>query len=511
MQLPSTDTPAPTTPTKPTMSGLRKIAGNAASMLTSDAVNRSTTFVLYALIARHLGTHEFGQMSLALTLFYIAQVFALAGVKQVIVRAVAKDRTKTRQYLTSGSVIVVASSLLSIAGLMLFVALVGYSADTAAIILLISVGLFPYTLSAICEAVFQAWERMRYIAYANVPANIAKVVLAFVVLSMGYGLYSLVALLLFSLAAVMVIEWWLMLRHIARPAIKMDLRFSRALVKESSTFLGIDAFIAIMGSVNILLLSKLATEQEVGLYSSANQLMVPLMLVYQGIVLSVYPIMCRRFDTSPQSLKRISEYLIEVLLVLALPIVVGLFFLSDQVLLLLYANKDFVLASEVLRIIIWTSVLTALTNVLGQVLWASLREKVTLRIVIVDGVVGLVFGAILIGPFGLVGAAVAAVLTKIVDYIQHYVSVSRVLPGIRITRLAWKPAVASAGMGVYLALVKDQDLIVTILFSGLLYLGLLFALAAWSSGGLRRLKARYLDVLARETAMQPGIDTGVDV
>jgi len=392
------------------MSGLRKVAGNAASMLTSDAVNRATTFVLYALIARHLGTHEFGQMSLALTLFYISQVIALAGVKQVIVRAVARDRTTTSQYLTNGTLIVGLASLLAIAGLMLFVLLIGYSADTAAVILLISIGLLPYAFSAICEAIFQAWERMRYIAYANVPANVAKVVLAFLLLSSGYGLYYLIVLLLLTLAMVAIIEWWLMLRHIARPIMKIDLRFCVSLVKVSVTFLGIDTIIAIMGSINILFLSKLAGEAEVGLYSSANQLMVPLMLIYQGIVLSVYPIMCRRFDTSPQSLKRISEYLIELLLVIALPVVVGLFYLAGPVLLLLYGNKDFVLASTALRIMIWLLVLTALTNVLGQVLWASLREKVTLRIVAVDAVVGLLLGAILIVPFGLVGAAIATVL-----------------------------------------------------------------------------------------------------
>src|SRR5437762_882548 len=172
MHSPSTDTLAPQAPPKHTMSNLRRIAANAASMLTSDAVNRATTFVLYALIARHLGSYEFGQMSLALTLFYLAQVFALAGLKQVIVRAVARDRSTTSQYLTNGSLILCLSTLLSVAGLLLFVLLLGYSTDTTTVILLISVGLLPYSLSAICEAVFQAWERMRYIAYANVPANI---------------------------------------------------------------------------------------------------------------------------------------------------------------------------------------------------------------------------------------------------------------------------------------------------------------------------------------------------
>src|SRR5438046_8833574 len=113
---------------------------------------------------------------------------------------------------------------------------------------------------------------MRYIAYANVPANVAKVVLAFLLLSSGYGLYHLIVLLLLTLALVAIVEWWLMLRHIARPVMKIDLHFCVSLVKVSVTFLGIDAIIALIASINILFLSKLAGEAEVGLYSSANQL-----------------------------------------------------------------------------------------------------------------------------------------------------------------------------------------------------------------------------------------------
>jgi len=71
---------------------LRKIGGNAISIFTSDAMNRATNFVLYALVARHLGAREFGQLSLALTLFYVFQVSAVAGVKMFITREVARDR-----------------------------------------------------------------------------------------------------------------------------------------------------------------------------------------------------------------------------------------------------------------------------------------------------------------------------------------------------------------------------------------------------------------------------------
>src|SRR5205814_1196770 len=36
---------------------LRKTSANALSILSSDVMNRATSFVLYALVARHLGAH----------------------------------------------------------------------------------------------------------------------------------------------------------------------------------------------------------------------------------------------------------------------------------------------------------------------------------------------------------------------------------------------------------------------------------------------------------------------
>src|SRR5258708_32401113 len=74
---------------------LRKIGGNALSILTSDVMNRATSFVVYALVARRLGTFEFGQLSLALSLFYTFQVFAVAGGKTLIVSRVAQGRSPT--------------------------------------------------------------------------------------------------------------------------------------------------------------------------------------------------------------------------------------------------------------------------------------------------------------------------------------------------------------------------------------------------------------------------------
>ena len=475
---------------------LRKTTGNALSILTSDVMSRMTSFVLYALVARHLGAQEFGQLSLAFTLFYMFQVFAVGGLKTLIVRQVAKDRAKTQLYFVNGCMIVAFTSLASIVALWSFIHLMHYPPATTRIILLLSFGLLPYSVSAVSEGIFQAWERMRYIACVNVPVNIAKVAGAFLLLTTNRGLYPVVLILLSSFAAIAAVEVWILLRKFSSEPASIDFHFSLATMRSAATFLGIDGTLAVMSSLNILLLSKLATETEVGLYGAATQLMVPLLLVYQSIAQSIFPLMCRKMEPGFQNLKRIAEQAMELLLVLALPAAAGLFFIGDRALSLLYKNPAFSQAFPALRIVTWVLILQVFTSVLGQVLVASHREKITLRIVLVDTVVNLLVGWPLIAMFGLRGAAVALLLTRVADCCQHYIPAAHLLSGIPIATMVWKALVAATCMAAYLAAPSGRPGILTGVSATLIYGAALLAVAIWASGGLRQFRDKYRPLLS---------------
>jgi O-antigen/teichoic acid export membrane protein len=475
---------------------LLKTGGNALSILSSDVMNRATSFILYALVARHLGANEFGQLMVALTLFYTFQVFAVGGLKTLIIRQVAKDRTQTAAYFLNGCAIVMVSSLCSVLALFGFVRVVHYPPETTRVILLLSLGLVPYAFSAVCEGIFQAWERMRYIPYVNVPVNIAKVAAAFLLLSQRRGLYAVVLIVLTSLLVTALIEACIMFRRFPAQHASFHPPFAWRVARSATTFLGIDGIISVMTGLNVILLSKLATETEVGLYSAATQLMVPLLLVYQSIAQSIFPALCQRFQMGIHSLKRIAENAIELLLVLALPTVAGLYLFGDWALSVLYKNPVFSEAFPALRIVSWTLILQVFTSVLGQVLVASHREKVTLRIVAVDTLVNFCVGWPLISHFGLRGAAIALLLTRVADYLQHYIPVSRVLSGIPLARIVWKPAVAAICMVAYLALPSSRFGLLTGISATAIYAGALLVLTIWVSGGLRQFKQKYLILLS---------------
>jgi O-antigen/teichoic acid export membrane protein len=470
---------------------LRQISSNACSILTSDVMNRATSFVLYALVARHLGAREFGQLSLALTLFYVFQVLAMGGLKTLIVRQVAKDLAQTSVYFVNGSLLAVLSSIGSIAVLWVLVRLMHYSSATSLFILLLSLGLLPYTLSAVCEAIFQAWQQMRYISYVNVPANLAKIGAAFLLLSRHRGLDAIVLILLSAFTLVAAIEVWIVLRNFPARHASFDVRFSLATMRSAITFLGIDGTVAIMSSLNFLFLSKLAGEVQVGLYNAATQVVVPLLLVYQSIAQSIFPVMCRKLEPGYQSLKQITEYVLELLLVLALPAVAGLLFVGGWLLSVLYKNSALVQAFPALRIIAWVLVFQVFTSVLGQALVASDRESVTLRIVAVDAVINLAVGWPLISYLGLRGAAIALLLTRMVDCCLHFIPASRLLNGIPLAKIIWKPALAAACMVAYLAVPASPSGILTGIWATLIYCAVLVLLTIWAGGGYRQLLNKY--------------------
>jgi O-antigen/teichoic acid export membrane protein len=470
---------------------LRKIGGNALSILTSDVMNRATSFVLYAMVARKLGAFEFGQLSLSLSLFYIFQVTAVAGLKILIVRDVAKDHSRTRLYLKNGCAIVAATSFVSLGLLFLFVRLMHYSSATNSAVLMLSLGLFPYAITAVCEGIFQAWERMRYIAWVNVPANLAKIGGAYLLLSRNHGLYTVIVVLLASFFTVAGIELWLVLRRFPAQRAAISIPFCLATVRSAITFLAIDKLVALESSLNVILLSKLASETEVGLYSAATQLLVPLALVYQSIAQSIFPVMCRKAEPGSQLLKRIAEQATELLLVLALPTVIGVYFLGNWTLTVLYKNPAFLEAVPALRIMACILIFQVFTSILGQALLACHRERITLRIIVVVLLVSLVAGWPLISHYGLLGAAISLVLTRLIGSIQHYVPVARLLSGISLGRIMWKPLVAAACMAAYLAMPSNLAGALRGISASLVYGAVLLALAILASGGVRQFKARF--------------------
>jgi O-antigen/teichoic acid export membrane protein len=482
----------PLLPSRLNRGPLVKLATNAFAILAGDMTTRVASFVLYALVARHLGTHEFGQMSLGLTYFQSFQFLAVAGIQALVTREVARNRSQTGRYLVNANVAVAGFSLLSVALLVVVAQLLHYTPDTTAVILWLAVGLLPYAISTIYDAVFQAWEQMQHIAYANLVVNLLRIGGCWWLLTRGYGLMALVTLLLAAHIVTVVVKWWLARRYLTDTHAAIDLPFCWQLCRNTLTFLGIDGLVAIMSAFQVILLSKFANEREVGLFNAASQLLVPVSLVFQSAAISIFPAMCRGYQQGAQRLGVMTERLLELLLLVVVPSAVALCVFADDLLQLLYGKAEFAAAAPALQILVGAMVLRVFTQVLGRVLVASLQEKITLRILLVDTLASVVLGFLLIPTWGLLGAAVSTVLVRLLDVALHYVPVTRSLPQrLALEKGLWLPLLATGGALLYWLTPLQQPPLLALLIGGLLYGLLAGVIALVSLGSVDRLKERY--------------------
>lgn len=470
---------------------LARMFKNSAFLLATDVITRATTFVLYALIARYLGAFQFGQLSLALTILFTFQILAPAGLRLLITREVANHREKTNLYLVNGSLIAVIFTMVAYLILWVVILSLDYSAETTRIITIIALGLLPFSLSTICEAIFQGWEKMEYIAYANLPRNLSIIIFGYLLLSRGYGLITISWLLSLTYFIILFFEWIIIVIFIIKPRMILDIGFTRETTKASLSFLGFQGAFAISSTGLIFMLSKFAGEAEVGFYNASSQILTPLMLVLQSVVLSVFPAMCRRFESSIQGLKLLSDNLVELFLGLTFPVVILIIYLSREILLLLYGNQEFLSATTVLQILVLTLIPQAMTTIFGRLLLAAHYEKYLFKIVMICSILSIVIGIFLISRFGLQGAAITTVVFSLVNFSLHYRLTSKIILFPLPLQRLWKSFIASLVYVFFIFFVNGMHPFITGFLGGLLYLVVWISLNILAAGGFNQLTTKY--------------------
>ena len=457
------------------LSTLGRVARNSSAVTTALLLKRGTNFLLYILIARYLGVFAFGQFSLVYNLFLIFEVPAMFGLASLLIREVAKNKPEYGRYLINGHLLVLLASLVSLAIWILAVHLLGYSAEVIRGTYLLGLALIPFSMKNITESVFKAFERMQFIVYAFASANIVQLILVWLLLSRGYGLQWIFALVAGVQFIWLLLDWFFIYRYFPETNWNLDWSFCRQLTKTASIFLGIGVFNIIFLRINVVILSKLSGNRAVGLYNAAFQLIFFFMLISRSLWEAVYPVLSRIFVNNRERFRQYTESSIEFLISLALPLSVLLLFLSE-VILQVYQSQ-FVAAAPVLRILTWLIILMTFERILGGALLASGLQRENLFILIINAICLLVISVLLIERQGLIGAGWAMLISHIISVLLHLSVVYRKLFPINVLRIIWKPLIASLFMSIVIVtLSRLSRLSVTVPAAVFIYGGLLLSL-----------------------------------
>jgi O-antigen/teichoic acid export membrane protein len=406
------------------MSGLKnlfvKIGINAIAILSGEMLSKVSTYFVYFIVGHYAGAEVFGQLALGLALLYTFHVFAVAGLPTLITRKVSMTPESSLQILYNGYLATLLPSLFSIFAMSIFTLAMNYQSLTSQTILLLSLALLPYSLTMIAEATIRGREQMPWIVAGNLPGSILLVSGSYLAMSSGASVVVLAGIVVLSRTLTFFMMqlccWWAF-----KSSQVQGLGFREAwkLLSDSLVFFWSDGVAAIAVSLNSVLLSKYATEREVGYLSASFQLLQPMAMIYRSVGHSSFPALVRAAAAGSSQLASLCAMMISALLRIALPATFVVFWTGKDLLSLAYGNADFEEAGRILQILSVTLLLDPLNPVLGHGLWAKGKERLVLWIVIVNFLVTAALGFWLIGQYGIDGAAWSIVIASVVNVLQH--------------------------------------------------------------------------------------------
>jgi O-antigen/teichoic acid export membrane protein len=373
-------------------------------LLISRLAQPFMSFALFAVVARSLSLEELGAYVALLSLMTILQTSASLGLGPLLIREVSLDLSAAGSWLGAAAMIFVPAAMITWLIFPGCAALLGYK-ESAILGALILGSALPFACGVqIAESVFLGQSLVGAVAWQNLLENAFRVILSLIVLYSGGRLFSLLTAhavsraVGFGLAA-------LFLRRLpaARPVV-FDWPRARVLLSGVPTF-GLMTMIGMISiRLDVLVLSVMRSEGEVGLYGSSYRLLAMAFLLPESLVAAIFPVLARKLAGSRQEARTLFKICATLLLTIELPLCLTVVALSSWLVPLLFGAK-FNGAGPLLSILIFVLLPHSINSMLGYLLQADHQENAALLIVIASFLTILGLDLTLVNRLGMVGAA----------------------------------------------------------------------------------------------------------
>ncbi len=427
------------------MNTARRLTANFLSLVFSEFASKIIQFVIFAFLARSLGKGSFGIFSFGLAFGLLAATIADFGLSNLLVRDVSRSRKGASRYLSNALLVKIFLALVAVLLSYALLSLMGYQDNVRAVAYVMLLFAILQTFTELYSSIFRAFERMHYDASIKIARVLILSGAVFYAAKNDFPLamYSLAfpasEMVVLFMAAALVHAKFVKMRF------SFDFAFSKYLLKESSFFFLSIAFAGIFLYIDWIMLSKLGSISDVGIYAAASNIAIALISLPMMYGNAVYPVISRLYITSRERLKFVYEKSFKYMLVIGVAASAGIYALSGDIIALFY-GREYIASSIVLAIIGWHLCFRFANVISGFTLSSMDRQGPR---VLGQGIVALskiALNFILIPLYGILGAAIATLASEILFFGVYNFFISRYGIKINVIGPFLKPAIAASLM-----------------------------------------------------------------
>ena len=425
-------------------------------------------FVFQLVAARRLGVSGFGVFSFSLAFVTLLGVFADLGLGQLSVREIARDHGAAEWFLRVGVSLKLVVSLLIMVAAVALSGLLGYSRQAVAMVALCSPLILISAIASYYMSIFQGLEKMEYTAFSRLTQTALLIGGAALLTKTSLGPIAYAVVYVVA-AAVSTVFLLVSARGFARGPLDFRVREWGHMLRPALPF-GVATLFAIFYYWNgTALLSKIAGDRAVGIYSAPFRLVIGANFAVFALAGSLYPMMARAHMGSRARMLRLLSRATKYVLMLALPLGVFGSCLARPVIGLFYGSvySDSV---PVMVLLSWWGAFACLNSFASNTLFAMDRARYVTQQAAVSLGTNLILNIVLIGAVGAIAAAISILCAEAVGTVYLFV---------RLRGTGARPRCSVAFASKLLLAVAVSALVGTVISRWVAALGLVSALALY--------------------------------
>jgi O-antigen/teichoic acid export membrane protein len=394
------------------MSLIQRILENTGVQWLERIVNLLIKVAVTVLLTNYLGRAGFGRYSLILTMTAFFVALTDPGLDDITVKHLARATREAKNIL--GGLLIIKLVLAAIASFLALLTVLALRYDWEIIsgmaVALLSI--FFAALTSVGTAYFRANLQMRYAVAASISASLGLLVMVVVAVQLKASLIGIIMVTSLSgLIGLIVTAYFLF--SLQRPAWSgFDTAFWKK-IGLAALPLGLAYFLSnIYMSIDVAMLSRLATFSAVGLYSAAYK------FIYFGIafplafVNTLFPLMARYWRTDLSKLRQLFQVASDYLALAGAGVASVLWLVAPS--LMLIFGRDFQAGAVALRILSPALGLMFLSILVSFLLVSVDKQKALLGVSLFAVTTNVLLNFWLIPKYSFIGAAWVTLITEVV-------------------------------------------------------------------------------------------------
>jgi O-antigen/teichoic acid export membrane protein len=457
----------------------RKIAYNTIISAGARIIGLALSLIILGFITRYLGQAGFGQYATVLAFLFFFTVLADLGLYTICLRDISRPGADQRKIASN------AFTLRFFAGLFVFclapliVYFFPYPSQVKSGILIGAVGFWLMSNQQVLVGVFQKYLRVDKVALAELLGRLVQLGLVVFFIWQGKGFLFIVSAIVGG-ALINFLLVFLFSQKYIPISFQFDFSFWRSLLKKSLPLALAIIFTMIYFKIDTIMLSLMKSPAEVGIYGLAYKFLESFLFFPAMFVGLIMPLMSKYAFSVREKFKKITQRALDILLIFAVPLIIGTFFLSSQIITLI-AGQDFILSASVLNILIIAVGIIFLGILFSNMIISLEKQKTLIYIYGVGVVINLVANFIFIPRYSYYGAAGTTVLTELIVTALMLVVLYQTLKILPSFGSIIKYILAGLAMALLLYFLAGWNLFILIILATLVYFGFLWLIGGFST------------------------------